>query len=135
MWNKEIFDYIYNKINPTVLPKWKLLEFLNHKNIKIALEKENNLLKCVSLYIKLNDKCISELISGNKLAQDILRSTEDSSGDNIHFLAIVSDNTKCILRGLKKIINSEHPKTISWFRAYKKYPKYFIKELHHVAIY
>ena len=38
------------------------------------------------------------------------------NGRNIHFLAVVADGQKTVLRGLREVIYKENPSTTTWYK-------------------
>lgn len=115
----ELTNHIYDNYPgmKRMFPKWKLLSLLDRNEDKIILIEEKGKSIATALYVKLSDKMFSKLkfgfvdVGNSNDIQELL----NESGDNIHILYTLSDGFKAIRKGLRKLIEKENPKTISWY--------------------
>lgn len=115
----ELSKYIY-KNYPNLKNKiqyWQLLSLLDKNEDKVITIKENEEFKGSALYIRISDDDLWKIEYG---FIDLTNPKEivqllNSKGDNIHFLYVLADGQKTILKGLREVIKKENPKTISWF--------------------
>src|SRR3990167_239803 len=110
----EVLDYINKKYSTMRLPRWRLLSLLDRYEKNIIIEKENGIIIGAAIYVRLDDETLIKVMEDSSL----LRRIHDYSmswgqeGDNIHFIGLVANGIRPILRGLKKIKNY---RTISWY--------------------
>ena len=75
-----------------------------------------------AFYIKCDDETLDsvienkELLTNPLLAQALIKGV----GDNVHFIGIYSTDAssngfQSIIKGMGKVIEKEHPKTVSWY--------------------
>ena len=101
-----------------MFPRWNLLSILDRNRDKIAFIKKKGKLLGASFFLKLTDKSL-DLIKRNKISlkdANTINKLMDENGRNIHFIGVLADGTKTILKGLRKVIKKTSPKTISWFK-------------------
>lgn len=115
----ELSKYIYENY-PGLKNKvqyWQLLSLLDKNEDKVIIVKEGNVFKGAALYVRLTDDTFWKLhygfikIDNPQNIQQIL----NEKGENIHFLYLLADGIKTILKGLREVMIKENPKTISWF--------------------
>lgn len=75
-----------------------------------------------AFYVKVDDETLKKIHTdpGYIMNHDNLKEMLNGTGDNVHFFGLISTSTKgpvthSIIKGLKDIIEKEHPKTISWW--------------------
>jgi len=116
----EISKYMYENYPSfkEMFPRWNLLSLLDKNRDKIAVIKEGKFIKGAALYLKLTDNSLSLIDAGviNLKSPDTIRELIKENGDNIHFVGVLADGTRTILKGLKDVIKRNSPKTISWFK-------------------
>jgi len=96
------------------LKKWEVELLLStYKTIVIEDLKVHG----VALYIKINDEVLQDIESGRMdlTSPSNMAYCRCQDGDNIHFFLLAANGVKTILKGLREIIKTEHPKTVSWF--------------------
>jgi len=115
----ELCKYIYENY-PTLKSKiqyWQLLSLLDRNDDKIITVKEDNKFKGSALYSRISDDILWKIEWGfldMSKPQDI-QEVLNGKGNNIHFLYLLADGQKTILKGLREVIKKENPKTVSWF--------------------
>ena len=127
----EICRYIYENY-PNLKNKikfWQLLSLLDRNEDKIAIVKKNGKLTGVGMYVRISDETLWKIEYGfldltNPITMGELLKED---GDNIHFLFVLTDGYKTIMKGLKEVIRKENPKVISWFVENKN--KFFKRSL------
>ena len=119
MNDEKVINYILN--NYAVIKKTfnkeqvrKFWTVYKDKNIVIS---EENKIKGIGIYLRLDDETfnlvrLKEIFLNNP---ETLNFCACQNGQNIHFIMVIADNTKTILKGLKQIFKMENIKTISWF--------------------
>ena len=110
----EVLDYIYKNHTAMRLPQWRLLSLLDRYEKNIIIEKENGIIIGAAIYVRLDDETLIKVMEDSSLLRRIHDYSVDwgREGDNIHFIGLVANGIRPILRGLKKIKNY---RTISWF--------------------
>ena len=114
----ELAKYIY-KNYPNLKEKvqyWQVLSLLDRNEDKIVIVKDTEF-RCTALYAKISDETLWKIEYGFldlKNSRDIQEVLNDK-GNNIHVLYLLADGQNSILKGLRKVIKKENPKTISWF--------------------
>jgi|TARA_R100000501_G_C2630720_1_gene126234 hypothetical protein len=75
-----------------------------------------------AFYVTVDDETLDKIKTepGYILNKDNLEKMLKGKGDNVHFFGLASTNTKGlvtrdILKGLKDILEKEHPKSVSWW--------------------
>ena len=116
----ELCNYIYNNypnLNKQI-PRWKLLSLLDRYSHRVIQVKEGDKFLGAALYIKVNDETLLKI--ANKELDisnpEDMRICLNSEGDNVHFLIVLADGVRTILKGLKEVIEREHPNTVSWYK-------------------
>ena len=68
--------------------------------------------------MKLTDNTLNAIDLGVISLKDpeVIVKVLEEDGDNIHFIGVLADGLKTVLRGLREVIRKENPKTISWFK-------------------
>ena len=116
----EITEYLYNNYPrfKSMFPKWKLLSILDKNMDKVAFIREDGKLKGAALFFKLTDSTLFGVDVGFISLKDpeVVKKVIEENGENIHFIGVLADNMKTVLRGLKEVIKKENPKTVSWFK-------------------
>ena len=122
MENKEVLSlakHFYNNYpDARRFAFWKLLSLMDRHRDKLICVKEDGKILGSALYLRLNDEDIKNIIYGEisignpEIAQDLL----SRKGDNIHFIYVFADGEKTILKGLKKVIKKENPRSVSWYK-------------------
>ena len=115
----ELCDHIYQNYPgmKRMFPRWQLLSLLDRNEDKIVHVEENGKSIASALYVKLTDKTFSKLKFGfcdttNSVEiQELMK----ESGDNVFILYTLAASFKAIRAGLRALINTENPKTISWY--------------------
>ena len=120
--NNDILDlseYIHENYGPANenFPFWKILNLIDRHQDKIVFVKDGKKFKGAAMYIKLDDDAIAGILEGmiDPTSPDDMRILLSSQGDNIHFIFIVADGIKTILKGLRKVIAKENPYSVTWF--------------------
>ena len=110
----EVLDYIYEKYPSMHLSRWQTLSLLDRYNKNIIIEKENGLIVGTAIYIRVDDDTLAEIMNNPDLLQQVhnYKMNWGKEGDNIHFIGLVANGVKPILRGLRRIKNY---RTVSWF--------------------
>lgn len=72
----------------------------------------------IAFYLRLEDDTLKEISKDATVLEDIENAERliAESGKNIHFIRVIAENYRIVLRGLKEIIKKENPKTISWYK-------------------
>lgn len=115
----ELARYIYENY-PGIKNKvflWQLLSLLDKNEDKVITVKENNKFKGSAIYVKISDDELWKIQYGFIKTDDPGEIVKllNNVGDNIHFLYVLADSQKTILKGLREVIGKENPKTVSWF--------------------
>jgi len=115
----ELCDYIYYNY-PNLKEKfqrWQILSLLDRNEDKIIYLKERGIFKLASLYVMLTDETYQELLEGKLDLRDrqVLSKMLQEKGDNAHALYILTNGFNNIRKGIRILIDREHPKTISWY--------------------
>lgn len=110
----EVLKYIYQKYPTMRLPRWRALSLLDRYEKNIIVERENGIIIGAAIYIRVDDETLSEIMEDSSLLRRIHDYSKDwgKDGDNIHFIGLVANGIKPILRGLRSIKNY---KTVSWY--------------------
>lgn|SRR3990167_10319639 len=129
----ELCDHIlknYPKLTNQV-SRWQLLSLLDRNEDRVVIIKENEKIKGSALYLQLTDETLWQIKYGFidlKNPETVNRMLREQ-GDNIHFLYVLADGVKTILRGLREVIKKENPKTVSWYNPeMTKFNKFNLKE-------
>ena len=115
----ELCDHIlrnYPKLTNRIA-RWQLLSLLDRNEDKVIIVKENGLIKGSALYLKLTDETLWKLEYGfiDLRNPEIVNQMLKERGDNIHFLYVLANGVRTILKGLREVIKKENPKTVSWY--------------------
>ena len=96
------------------LPRWRLLSLLDRYEKNIIIERENGTINGIAMYIRVDDKTLIEIIENSNLLRQIHNFSKEwgKEGANVHFVGLVANGIKPILRGLRRIKNY---RTISWY--------------------
>ena len=99
-------------------PIWKLLSIVDRNADKVVYVRDRGVLKGAAFYLKLTDQSLHLVDLGviSLKERDIVENLIQEDGDNVHFVCVLADNAKTILKGLRQVIKKESPKTISWFK-------------------
>ena len=110
----EVLDYIYEKYPTMRLPRWRALSLLDRYEKNIIVEKENGIIIGAAIYVRIDDETLVKIMEDSSLLRRIHDYSKDwgKEGDNIHFVGLVANGIKPILRGLR---NLKDYKTVSWF--------------------
>jgi len=115
----EICDYILENYPglKNKVARWQLLSLLDKNEDKIIIVKEDNKFKGAAMYAKLTDETLWQLEYGflNISNPDTINRMLQETGNNIHFLCLIADGVKTILKGLREVIKKENPQTVSWY--------------------
>lgn len=127
----ELCNYIYENYPNAkrMFPLWKLISMLDNNEDKIIYIKENGIFRGAAIFCKLDDGLMEELVM-RKL--DLtnpyhMRRALEADGKHIHFIKVLSDGYKTVMKGLRQVIQKENPETVTWF-------KDDLKKLHFVRI-
>lgn len=116
----EITEYLYSGYPKfkSMFPKWKLLSIIDNNLDKVAFIRENGNLKGAALFFKLTDSTLFGVDVGFISLKDpeVIKRIIKENGKNIHFIGVLADNMKTVLKGLRQVIEKENPKTVSWFK-------------------
>lgn len=115
----EVTDFLYrgypgfNK----AFPRWKLLSLIDRHTDKVAVIRDGGI-KGAALYLKLTDNSLNMIDLGvvNIELPEVITELIKENGDNLHFVAVLADGAKTVLKGLKEVIRKENPKTVTWFK-------------------
>ena len=115
----ELCDYIYHNY-PGLKDKvayWQLLSLLDRNEDKVITVKEGDKFRGASLFVRISDDDLWKIEYGflDLTNQENIAKLLNGSGDNIHFIYVLADSMKTILRGLREVIKKENPKTVSWY--------------------
>ena len=115
----EVTDFLYKGypgFNKT-FTRWRLLSLIDRNTDKVEVIRDKEI-KGVALYLKLTDKSLNLLDFGviDLKSPEVVTELIKEDGDNIHFVAVLADGAKTILKGLRKVIKKHNPKTITWFK-------------------
>ena len=110
----EVLDYIYDNYPKMGLPRWRVLSLLDRYQKNIIVERENGIIVGTAIYIRFDDEMLVKVMEDSSLLRRMHDYSNDWSneGDNIHFLGLVANGIRPILRGLRRIKNY---RTISWY--------------------
>lgn len=115
----ELCNYIYENYPDLKykIARWQLLSLLDRNEDKIITVKENNEFKGSALYVRISDETLWKIEYGflDLTSFNSIQEVLNDKGNNIHFLYLLADSYKTIMKGLREVINKENPKTISWF--------------------
>ena len=115
----ELSKYIYENY-PDLKNKiqyWQLLSLLDRNEDKVIIVKEDGKFKGAAMYARISDETLWKIewgfldLTNPREIQEVL----NDKGNNIHFLYLLADGTRTILKGLREVIKKENPKNISWF--------------------
>ena len=102
-----------------MMPFWKFLSILDRYEDRIAvIEDENGKFKGAAIYVRLTDEVLNDILLGN-LSMTSVEDMEEilaEEGKNIHFIRVIADGPRTILKGLKQVIAKENPDTVSWYK-------------------
>lgn len=120
--NDEVLDlaeYVHENYEPANqnFPFWKILSLIDQHRDKIIFVKDGKKFKGAAMYIKLDDDAIAGILEGtiDPTSPDDMRVLLNSQGDNIHFIFVVADGIKTILKGLREVMKRENPYSVTWF--------------------
>ncbi len=128
----ELARYIY-KNYPGLKDKvllWQLLSLLDKNEDKVIVVRENTVLMGCGMFVRISDEQLWKLQYGfiDLTKPNEIQELLNSKGENIHFLYLLADGIKTILKGLREVIKKENPKTVSWFNpSMTKFHKFTLK--------
>ena len=110
----EVSDYVYTNYPQS---KEELSLFLKRYRDNLIVLRNGSIIG-VAFYLKLEDDTLRAVSGDCKILQDIYRAEELMSerGRNIHFIRVIAEDYKVVLKGLKEVILKENPKTVSWYK-------------------
>lgn len=119
---KDVVDYLMKNYYPKykgtrtdIVPDPKTLEFgLTRHMDKVVIVRDDTI-RGVAIFVTISDTTFKLLKSFDITQLDILLRLLNEHGPNVHFVLLCADGKKTILRGIKNIMNTLHPKTISWW--------------------
>ena len=132
----EIIDFIWGRYIyfHHRFTKEQVKNLLENYSNQIIVVRDNDEIKGVSFYLKLTDETFEGI--KNKILDitniDMINKSLQEKGNNIHFILLVADRVKTIIRGLREIIKKENPKSISWFSPNMK--NLFIRKIREVEL-
>ena len=96
---------------------WQIMSLLDKNEDKVISVQENGKLKGARLFARVSDDILWKIEYGfiDLTNPQQVWEVINSKGDNIHFLYVLADSQKTILKGLREVIKKENPKTVSWF--------------------
>lgn len=116
----EITNYLYANYPrfKEMFPKWRLLSIIDRNMDKVAFIRKDGELKGAALFLKLTDATLFGIDVGFISLKDpeVINNIIKENGDNIHFIGVLADSGRIVLRGLREVIKKENPKTVSWFK-------------------
>lgn len=123
MKTKDIFlvaKYVWNNY-PNIKLKcefWQLLSLLDRNQEKIVFVRDNERFIGAAFYLKLSDENFLKVLSKKHdlTNPQNLKDLLNDGGNNIHFLYVVAENMKTVLKGIRKMIHHENPESVSWFK-------------------
>lgn len=119
MIDSETIAFVKKGYDKTIcyLTEKQIIDFLElFKDNTVIVNKDGNIIG-IGFYLRLNDWLFEQI----KNRQFDIRKPEniiicfDNEGSNIHFIGVVANSSRVILKGLRKVIKTEAPKSISWF--------------------
>jgi len=127
----DVCEFIYEKypklkeqFNKEIIECW--FELYKDKTIVVS---DQNKIKGVAMYFTVSDETF-EKINQRKVDLSIpanVNSCLAENGKNIHFFMVVSEKMKYVLQGLRRTLEMENIKTISWFSPDMK--KVFVRRI------
>jgi len=101
-----------------MFPRWRAISLIDRNQDKVAFIKEDGILVGVAFYFKLEDNTLKGVEHGFISLEDpeLIAQLLEQNGRNIHFLGVLADSGRIVLKGLRGVIKKENPKTVSWFK-------------------
>jgi hypothetical protein len=96
----------------------QVLSLLDKFEDNVIVVRENDEIVGVAIYLMTDDISIRRVksyvyrLNNPEHILEIMK----RKGDNLHFIGVVAKDVRIILKGLKRVIKKENPKTISWFK-------------------
>ena len=95
---------------------WQLLSLIDRNTDKVVVVRESGELKGAAMFLKLKDKALQGVEDGflDIKEPEIMAQLLNQNGENIHFIGVLADGAKTVLKGLRKVIERENPRSVSW---------------------
>lgn len=121
MENKEVLEvanYVWNDFPKVrLIPFWQVLGIIDRNQEKVVVIKDSSGIKGVAMFLTLTDESLTRILLKeiNVFDEIDMQNLFKEDGDNIHFIFVLAENMKTVLKGLKKIIQDKTPYSVSWF--------------------
>lgn len=119
----------YKGLRDDVIPTSDQLEqaLSNHPD-KLVVVRDELGIKGMAVFLRLSDKSYNHLQKMDISQLDVIKALLPEDGDNFHFVLLAAGDFKTIMSGLRKVIKSQKPRTISWWDPeYTKLHRYNLK--------
>ena len=88
---------------------------------KMVYSKKGDVFRGVVMWARIGDESLARIIDKKHYSVKDMQAMLAEDGDNLHFLFLICEDSKDLLRGLRFIVNRERPKTVSWFNPEMKF--------------
>ena len=103
-----------------------LMRGLSNHHDKIVIVRDESI-KGVAIFVTLTDEFYGFLKDLDITRYDILANMLKQHGPNVHFVLLCADGYNTIMTGVREVIHSRKPKTVSWWNP-------DLTKLHHYQI-
>lgn len=121
MENKEVLEvanYVWNDFPKVrLIPFWQVLGIIDRNQEKVVVIKDSSGIKGAAMFLTLTDESLTRILLKeiNVFDEIDMQNLFKEDGDNIHFIFVLAENMKTVLKGLKKVIQDKNPYSVSWF--------------------
>ena len=121
MGNKEVLEvanYVWNDFPKVrLIPFWQVLGIIDRNQEKVVVIKDSSGIKGAAMFLTLTDESLTRILLKeiNVFDEIDMQNLFKEDGDNIHFIFVLAENMKTVLKGLKKVIQDKNPYSVSWF--------------------
>lgn len=129
--NQEAIDFVWENYSyiSNNFKKEQVEEFFLLYQDNIVKVYESGMISGVGFYLKLSDGVFEDVknrvldLTASEVARDALK----EQGRNIHFIMAIGEGLRSIRQAIRKVVEKENPKTISWFSPDMK--QFFLKKM------